>query len=62
MPGRFMKIVLTGGMRSWHEAIDVEVTRGILENLIHGALVRYDLPDLVDVAGREKLVFENLID
>lgn len=62
MPGRFMKIVLTGGMRSWHEAIDVEVTRGILENLIHGALVRYDLPDLVDVAGREKFVFENLID
>jgi len=53
-PKRFAAVTLRGGMRSWREAIDADVTRGLLENLIHGAFARYDLPDLVKLAGAKR--------
>jgi pimeloyl-ACP methyl ester carboxylesterase len=51
MPGRFSSVEIRDGMRSWREAIDAEVTRGLLESLVHGAFARYDLDHLARICG-----------
>lgn len=45
-PSQFAAVQLSGGIASWEQVIDATVTKGQLENVVHGALRHYDLPDL----------------
>ena len=51
----FSTVTLRNGLRSWRDVIETEVTIDQLENTVHGALIDYDLPDLIGLIGKEKL-------
>jgi hypothetical protein len=44
----FGEIKLKGGLRSWGDVVENPAASGQLVNTVHGALVAYDLTDLVD--------------
>jgi hypothetical protein len=48
----FGDIKLTGGLRSWGDVVENPAASGQLVNTVHGALVAYDLTDLVDSLRR----------
>jgi dienelactone hydrolase len=49
----FGEIKLRGGLRSWGNVVENPAASGQLVNTVHGALVAYDLTDLVDsLSGR----------
>lgn len=58
-PDLFASIVLREGLASWQSVIETEVTIDQLENTVHGALRHYDLPDLVKLAGEDKVTIES---
>ncbi len=54
-PDLFESVTLHGGIRSWEEVIDSRDPVPHFHQVVHGALKHYDLPDLVELIGREKV-------
>ncbi len=54
-PQLFLRVELVRGIRSWAEVVETPVPRNQLVNVVHGALRHYDLPELVDLAGKGRV-------
>ena len=61
-PELFSSVRLKNSLISWSEAVTTPITRNVLINAVHGALKTYDLPDLVSLYGKDKVVLENALD
>ncbi len=57
-PGLFETVTLHGGIRSWEEVIDSRNPVPHWHNVVHGALRYYDLPDLIELIGADKVKYE----
>lgn len=57
-PELFASVTLRNTPRDWASAVKRPVPAGLLEGTIHGALKVYDLPDLVQLIGKEKVRYE----
>jgi dienelactone hydrolase len=55
-PELFASTTLAGSIGSWEEVSTTPVPENQLTNTVHGALVVYDLPDLVGLAGGPRRV------
>jgi dienelactone hydrolase len=51
-------VVLEGGIPSWQAVVETPRARRQLTNAVHGALAVYDLPDLVKLAGENKVTMK----
>jgi hypothetical protein len=49
-------------VRSWSEVVAATESLNQLVNTVHGALRHYDLPDLVKMAGKERVQIEEPVD
>jgi hypothetical protein len=56
-PELFTSVTLRGVPREWTSVVSQPVPAGQLENAVHAVLEVYDLPDLVRLAGAEKVKF-----
>lgn len=56
-PELFASVTLKGTPRSWTKIVAQSVPTGQLDSTVHGALQVYDLPDLVRLAGEDKVRF-----
>lgn len=52
-PSLFSKVVLGKPVRSWYDVVRAGASFYPITNLVHGALLEYDIPDLVRQAGAE---------
>ena len=59
-PQLFGRIELVRSIDSWERVIAAPIPRWQLESAVHGALRYYDLPDLVELAG--KVTFTDPVD
>ena len=50
-PELFRKVRIEGSLDSWSEMIENPEVRGHYHQVVHGALTKYDLPDLVKLLG-----------
>lgn len=57
-PDLFTSVTLRDTPRDWTSVVADTVPKGQLTTTVHGALEVYDLPDLVRLAGSEKVRFE----
>lgn len=51
----FADATLIHGLQSWSDVIAANITKNQMENAIHGVLRVYDLPDLINKIGPDKL-------
>ena len=58
-PELFASVTLKGVPRSWADLVEEPVPTGQLDAIVHGALKLYDLPDLIQLAGIEKIRIED---
>ncbi len=58
---RFESVRLNRMIRSWAEVVAAPESKNQLVNAVHGALRDYNLPDLVELAGKEELRIEEPI-
>jgi cephalosporin-C deacetylase-like acetyl esterase len=58
-PELFASVTLRNTPHDWASTVKRPIPAGLLEGTIHGALKVYDLPDLVQLIGAEKVRFEN---
>ena len=58
-PKLFASVTLKKTPRSWASVVRLKSPAGHLDSTVHGALTVYDLPDLVRLAGRDKVRFED---
>jgi dienelactone hydrolase len=61
-PERFSSVRLKRMIRSWAELVAATDSHDQLVNTVHGALQHYDLPDLVELAGADRIVIEEPVD
>jgi hypothetical protein len=61
-PSRFEKVRLKRMIRSWAEVVAAPESLNQLVNSVHGALRHYDLPELVELAGKERVKIEQPVD
>jgi hypothetical protein len=61
-PDQFASVRLRNTIRSWSEVVRTRETLDQAVNVVHGALQRYDLTDLIDLAGADKTVLEEPVD
>ena len=61
-PQRFQKVSLRGMIRSWADVVKTPDNQNQAVNTVHGALKHYDLPDLFDLIGRDKVQVEQPVD
>jgi cephalosporin-C deacetylase-like acetyl esterase len=61
-PDLFTTVTLRNTPRSWASVVRQKVPTGQLDSTVHGALSVYDLPDLVRLAGEDKVRFEEQAD
>ncbi len=61
-PSRFESVLLKEMIRSWAEVVAAPESLNQLVNAVHGALRHYDLPDLVELAGNERVKIEQPVD
>ena len=54
-PKVFASVSLRGMIRSWEEVVAATETINQSVNMIHGVLRQYDLPDLIDLIGQERV-------
>ena len=54
-PERFASVAIKDAPRDWASVVRESVPAGRLTGTVHGALAVYDLPDLVRLAGEEKV-------
>ena len=57
-PDLFASVTLRGGLRRWDELIESRDPVPHLHDVVHGALRHYDLPDLVELIGPEKVAWK----
>ena len=58
-PGLYFKVTIRDSLTTWQSVIETPVTIRQLENTVHGALKFYDLPDLIELAGPDKVTIES---
>lgn len=58
-PDVFASVTLKKTPRSWASVVRLKSPAGHLDSTVHGALEVYDLPDLVRLAGKDKVRFED---
>ena len=58
-PERFASVTLRKTPRDWSSIVGQQPPAGQLDSVVHGALTTYDLPDLVRLAGEDKVRFED---
>lgn len=61
-PDRFQKVYLRGMIRSWADVVKAADSQNQAVNVVHGALKYYDLPDLIEFIGRDKVRVEQPVD
>ncbi|MBI1314814.1 hypothetical protein GC176_26260 [bacterium] len=59
---QFSTVTLRGMVPSWEHVVAAPEHTNQLVNAVHGALRHYDLPDLIDMVGRERVVIEEPVD
>ena len=52
-PSLFQSVKITGMLASWSSVIHGRLNKGLVTQLVHGALVHYDLPDLAASLGNK---------
>ena len=57
-PQQYASVRLQKMIRSWTEVVRAGESKNQLINTVHGALRFYDLPDLINLAGKEKVTLE----
>lgn len=62
VPDVFQNIRLESCIRSWEEIVRAGETHDQLVNVVHGVLRHYDLPDLVELLGRNRVTTVNPVD
>jgi cephalosporin-C deacetylase-like acetyl esterase len=58
-PDLFATVTLKKTPRSWASVVRLKSPAGHLDSTVHGVLETYDLPDLVRLAGKDKVRFED---
>ena len=58
-PDLFTSVTLKNTPHDWTSVVSNPTPIGMLDSTVHGALNVYDLPDLVRLAGNEKVKFVN---
>ncbi len=58
-PTLFESVTLRGTTRDWSAIVQNPSPSGLLDSVVHGALAVYDLPDLVRLAGEDKVRWED---
>ena len=58
-PELFASVTLRNTPHEWASTVKRPIPAGLLEGTIHGALKVYDLPNLVQLIGMERVRFEN---
>lgn len=61
-PDWFSKVTLRGMIPSWESLVAAPETHDQSVNVVHGVLRHYDLPDLVDLAGADRVKIEDPVD
>lgn len=61
-PDRFSRVVLRGMIPSWESLVSAPETHDQMVNLVHGVLRHYDLKDLVELAGIDRVAVEGTVD
>lgn len=61
-PDSFRSVQLRRMLSSWEDIVRTPKTLNQSVNVVHGALLHYDLPDLIDLAGREKVHVSETVD
>jgi dienelactone hydrolase len=56
---RFLSLTLEGTLSSWQEVVEAPLGNEHLTETVHGALQVYDLPDLIDSIGKERVTINN---
>ncbi|MEX0818726.1 MAG: alpha/beta fold hydrolase, partial [Pirellulaceae bacterium] len=59
VPERFASVTLRKTPHDWASVVEQDVPSGQLDSSVHGALEVYDLPDLVRLAGEDKVRYED---
>ena len=57
-PQRFTHVTLHDAPRDWASIVRDPNPEGMLEYVVHGALELYDLPNLVTLAGKDKIEYQ----
>ncbi len=57
-PGLFETVTIRNAPRDWASVVRQTPPAGQLDSAVHGVLTTYDLPDLVEMAGKGKVRFE----
>jgi hypothetical protein len=61
-PDAFQKITLRRMIRSYETLVSEGETHDQTVNLVHGILRHYDLPDLIQLVGKERITLEQPVD
>ncbi|MEQ8785939.1 MAG: acetylxylan esterase [Pirellulaceae bacterium] len=61
-PNRFGSVRLRGMISSWAELVRAPDNQNQAANVVHGALKHYDLPDLMELAGADRVTIEDPVD
>jgi len=61
-PDAFASIAIEGSLASWSSIVGNPPAAGHFENVVHGALRSYDLPDLVGAIPRKRLQWKAPVD
>jgi glycerophosphoryl diester phosphodiesterase/cephalosporin-C deacetylase-like acetyl esterase len=61
-PELFASMTLRRSLSSWSDIIHAGVSTGQMPNAVHGALRRYDLPDLISTLPSERVILKEPVD
>jgi hypothetical protein len=61
-PELFESLTVRRSLSSWANVVHTPVTKGVLINVVHGALRAYDLPELVTLIGPGRVSIEDPVD
>jgi hypothetical protein len=61
-PERFVSVRLRNMISSWTEVVRTPDNQNQAASVVHGALKHYDLQDLIDLAGKDKVRVEEPLD
>lgn len=61
-PELFASVKLHGCLESWASVVRTPLATGQFENVVHGALKTYDLPDLLRTLPKEKVTWSDPVD
>lgn len=61
-PQLFASIEISGCLESWNSIVRTPLSVGQFENVVHGALKTYDLPDLLMTLPKQKVTWSDPVD